>query len=173
MVILAVDSTARPFECDIGEKPNILAGYREFNPRAPRTTGMERRASPAKPRAGAGASGVAAAVRGVAQAAGYAACGTTRSRRNGARRGPRGCLYFLNTNKDQRRKFMSEHVYKQIELTGSSTKSIEDAVSTAIAKASKTLRNLHWFEVIETRGQIEDDKVAYWQVTIKVGLRIE
>jgi flavin-binding protein dodecin len=73
-----------------------------------------------------------------------------------------GCLYFLNTNEDQRRKFMSEHVYKQIELTGSSKKSIDDAVSTAIAKASKTLRNLHWFEVIETRGQIEDDKVAYW-----------
>jgi flavin-binding protein dodecin len=68
---------------------------------------------------------------------------------------------------------MSEHVYKQIELTGSSTKSIEDAVSTAIAKASKTLRKLHWFEITETRGQIENDKVAYWQVTIKVGLRIE
>jgi dodecin len=83
------------------------------------------------------------------------------------------CLYFLNTNEDQRRKLMSEHVYKQIELTGSSTKSIDDAISTAIAKAAKTLRNLHWFEVVETRGQIEDDKVAYWQVTIKVGLRID
>jgi hypothetical protein len=84
-----------------------------------------------------------------------------------------GCLYFLDTNEDQRRKFMSEHVYKQIELTGSSTVSSDDAVKTAIAKASKTLRNLHWFEVTETRGQIEDDKVTYWQVTIKVGLRIE
>ena len=68
---------------------------------------------------------------------------------------------------------MSDHVYKQIELTGSSALSSDDAVSTAIAKASKTLRNLHWFEVTETRGQIVDDKVAYWQVTIKVGLRIE
>jgi flavin-binding protein dodecin len=68
---------------------------------------------------------------------------------------------------------MSEHVYKQIELTGSSTVSSDDAVKTAIAKASKTLRNLHWFEVTETRGQIADDKVTYWQVTIKVGLRIE
>jgi flavin-binding protein dodecin len=68
---------------------------------------------------------------------------------------------------------MSDHVYKQIELTGSSTTSIEDAVKTAIEKASKTLRNLHWFEIIETRGQIEDNKVAYWQVTIKAGLRIE
>lgn len=68
---------------------------------------------------------------------------------------------------------MSDHVYKQIELTGSSTTSIEDAVKTAIEKASKTLRNLHWFEIIETRGQIENNKVAYWQVTIKAGLRIE
>jgi flavin-binding protein dodecin len=68
---------------------------------------------------------------------------------------------------------MSDHVYKQIELTGSSTTSIDDAVRTAIEKASKTLRNLHWFQVTETRGQIEDNKVAYWQVTIKVGLRIE
>ncbi|WP_233801829.1 dodecin [Paraburkholderia sp. HP33-1] len=68
---------------------------------------------------------------------------------------------------------MSDHVYKKIELTGSSPKSIDDAITTAIAKASKTLRNLHWFEVTETRGQIEDGKVAYWQVTLKVGLRIE
>jgi flavin-binding protein dodecin len=83
------------------------------------------------------------------------------------------CHDFLHANEDQRRKFMSEHVYKQIELTGSSARSIDDAVSTAIAKASKTLRNLHWFEVTETRGQIENDKVAFWQVTIKVGLRID
>jgi flavin-binding protein dodecin len=69
--------------------------------------------------------------------------------------------------------FMSEHVYKKIELTGSSKKSIDDAITTAIAKASETLRNLHWFEVTETRGQIENGKVAYWQVTLKVGLRIE
>ncbi|MBB5418542.1 flavin-binding protein dodecin [Paraburkholderia sp. Clong3] len=68
---------------------------------------------------------------------------------------------------------MSEHVYKKIELTGSSKKSIDDAITTAIAKASETLRNLHWFEVTETRGQIENGKVAYWQVTLKVGLRIE
>ncbi|MCC8405453.1 dodecin family protein [Paraburkholderia sp. MMS20-SJTN17] len=68
---------------------------------------------------------------------------------------------------------MSDHVYKKIELTGSSPTSIDDAITTAIAKASKTLRNLHWFEVTETRGQIEDGKVAYWQVTLKVGLRIE
>lgn len=68
---------------------------------------------------------------------------------------------------------MSDHVYKQIELTGSSTESSDDAVRCAISRAAKTLRNLHWFEVIETRGQIENDQVVRWQVTIKVGLRIE
>ena len=69
--------------------------------------------------------------------------------------------------------FMSDHVYKHIELTGSSTSSIEDAVQTAIARASKTIRNMHWFNVIETRGHIEDGKVAHWQVTIKVGFTLE
>jgi flavin-binding protein dodecin len=68
---------------------------------------------------------------------------------------------------------MSEHVYKQIELTGSSTQSIQHAIENAIGKASKTLRNLHWFEVTETRGNIEDGKVVHWQVSLKVGLRIE
>ena len=68
---------------------------------------------------------------------------------------------------------MSNHVYKRIELTGSSTKNIEDAVSTAIAKASKSVRNIDWFEVIETRGHVENGKVAHWQVTIKVGFTLE
>lgn len=68
---------------------------------------------------------------------------------------------------------MTEHVYKQIELTGSSRKSIEDAVQTAIAKAAKTLRNMHWFEVIETRGYIDGAAVQYWQVTVKVGFTLE
>ena len=68
---------------------------------------------------------------------------------------------------------MSSHVYKQIELTGSSTTSIEDAVGTAIAKAAQTVRNMHWFEVVETRGHIENDKIAHWQVTIKVGFTLE
>ena len=68
---------------------------------------------------------------------------------------------------------MPDHVYKQLELVGSSTKSIEDAVSSAIAKAAQTLRNIHWFHVIETRGHVENDKVAHWQVTIKVGFRLE
>lgn len=68
---------------------------------------------------------------------------------------------------------MSNHVYKQIELTGSSSKSIDDAVRTAIEKASKTLRHMNWFEITETRGHIEDGKVAHWQVTLKVGIRLE
>lgn len=68
---------------------------------------------------------------------------------------------------------MSEHVYKQVELTGSSKTSIEDAVQNAITKASATLRNLNWFQVTETRGYIENGKVAYWQVSLKLGFRLE
>lgn len=68
---------------------------------------------------------------------------------------------------------MSNHVYKMLELTGSSETSIEDAVTTAIAKAAETVRNLQWFEVCETRGHIRDGKVAYWQVTLKVGFTLE
>ena len=68
---------------------------------------------------------------------------------------------------------MKEHVYKSIELTGSSTTSIEDAVSMAIVKAAKTMRNIHWFEVLETRGFVEYGKVAHWQVTIKLGFTLE
>ena len=68
---------------------------------------------------------------------------------------------------------MPEHVYKKIELTGSSQTSVEDAIHSAIAKASKTLRNLRWFEVMETRGHIENGKIVYWQVTIKVGFTLE
>ena len=68
---------------------------------------------------------------------------------------------------------MSNHVYKHIELTGSSSKSSDDAVRTAIAKAGKTVRNMHWFQVTETRGHIMEGKVAHWQVTIKVGFTLE
>jgi len=68
---------------------------------------------------------------------------------------------------------MSEHVYKITELTGSSPKSIEDAVTQAVSRASKTLRNLRWFEVSETRGHIENGKVAHWQVTIRIGFTLE
>lgn len=68
---------------------------------------------------------------------------------------------------------MSNHVYKSIELTGSSTTSIEDAVSTAIDRASETVRNISWFEVVETRGHVREGKVAYWQVTVKVGFTLD
>jgi dodecin len=68
---------------------------------------------------------------------------------------------------------MSEHVYKQVELTGSSKVGIEDAVGNAIAKAHETVRNIQWFEVTETRGHVVDGKVAHWQVSIKIGFTLE
>ena len=68
---------------------------------------------------------------------------------------------------------MSEHVYMTIELVGSSTRGMEDAVQRAIAKAAETVRNLRWFEVVDTRGHIEGGKVAHWQVTLKVGFTLE
>lgn len=68
---------------------------------------------------------------------------------------------------------MSDHVYKQVRLTGSSTQSSDDAVRRAIAKASKTLKNLRWFEVVETRGHIDNGQVQHWQVTIDVGFTLE
>lgn len=68
---------------------------------------------------------------------------------------------------------MSDHVYKILELTGSSTTGVEDAVSKAIAKAHETVRNLQWFEVVGTRGHIQDGKVAHWQVTVKVGFTLD
>ena len=68
---------------------------------------------------------------------------------------------------------MSDHVYKLVELTGSSKTNIEDAIQNAIVKASQTVRHMHWFQVIDTRGTIDNGKVEYWQVTIKVGFRLE
>ncbi len=68
---------------------------------------------------------------------------------------------------------MKDHVYKLIELTGTSTTSVEDAVDGAIKRANKTVKNLRWFEVIETRGSIEKGKIQHWQVTIKVGFAVE
>lgn len=68
---------------------------------------------------------------------------------------------------------MSEHVYKTLELTGSSKTSIEEAVARAIEKASKTVRNIQWFQVIDTRGHVEEGKVAWWQVTIKAGFTLD
>ncbi len=68
---------------------------------------------------------------------------------------------------------MPNHTYKLIELVGSSTIGTDDAIRNAIAKASLTVKHINWFEVVETRGQIVDGKVAHYQVTIKVGFRIE
>lgn len=68
---------------------------------------------------------------------------------------------------------MSDHVYKTLELVGSSHKGIEDAVQNALARASKTVRHMRWFEVTETRGHIEDNKINHWQVTVKVGFTLE
>ena len=68
---------------------------------------------------------------------------------------------------------MTGHVYKSLELTGSSPKGIEDAVSCAVAKAAKTVHDIKWFEVTNIRGQIEKDKVAHWQVTMKLGFTLE
>jgi len=68
---------------------------------------------------------------------------------------------------------MPNHVYKSIELTGSSTTTIEDAIRTAIDKAAKTIRNMRWFEVVETRGYMEEGKIAYWQATVKISFTVE
>jgi dodecin len=68
---------------------------------------------------------------------------------------------------------MSDHVYKILELTGSSSASMEDAVKNAVAKAAQTVRNMRWFQVTETRGHIDNNQVAHWQVTIKIGFTLE
>ena len=66
-----------------------------------------------------------------------------------------------------------DHIYKILELVGSSEKSIEDAIQNAITRASKTIREMKWFEVLETRGHIEGGKVAHYQVTLRVGFTLE
>ena len=68
---------------------------------------------------------------------------------------------------------MSDHVYKSIEVTGSSTAGVKEAIDRAVAKASETVRNLDWFEVLDIRGHLEDGKVAHYQVTLKIGFRLE
>jgi flavin-binding protein dodecin len=68
---------------------------------------------------------------------------------------------------------MSEHVYKVVELVGSSAKSIEDAVDTAVGRADETLRNLRWFEVVQIRGHVDDGRVRHYQVVLKAGFTLE
>jgi flavin-binding protein dodecin len=68
---------------------------------------------------------------------------------------------------------MSDHVYKHVELVGSSQNSIEEAIQTAVKKASQSIRNMRWFEMTDLRGHIDNGMVAHWQVTIKVGFTLE
>lgn len=68
---------------------------------------------------------------------------------------------------------MQDHVYKIVELVGSSEKSVEDAINTGIGRASQTLRNLRWFEVSNVRGEIRDGKVAHYQVSLRIGFTLE
>ena len=68
---------------------------------------------------------------------------------------------------------MSDHIYKKIELVGSSPKGFDEAVRNALTRAEKTVRNMRWFEVTETRGYIEKGKVDHWQVTLKVGFTLD
>ena len=68
---------------------------------------------------------------------------------------------------------MSAHVYKKVEIVGSSPNSLQEAIENGVAKAAETLHNLRWFEVVETRGQLDDGQIAHWQVTLKIGFTID
>lgn len=68
---------------------------------------------------------------------------------------------------------MKDHIYKKVEIVGTSTTNIEDAVQSALTKASASLNHLRWFEIVETRGDISEAKVAHWQVTLKIGFTLE
>jgi dodecin len=80
-------------------------------------------------------------------------------------------LFSINFSDHNTR--MANHIYKKIELVGSSPKGFEEAVTNALARAQKTLRNMRWFEVAETRGYIENGTVSHWQVTLKIGFTLE
>ncbi|MGZ8096208.1 MAG: dodecin [Methylosarcina sp.] len=67
---------------------------------------------------------------------------------------------------------MSDHIYKIIELTGSSSAGLQQAIENAVERAAQTIQNMRWFEVVETRGHIENGKVNHWQVTIKIGFSL-
>ena len=68
---------------------------------------------------------------------------------------------------------MTDHVYKLVELAGTSPESVTDAIQNAITRASATIRNIRWFEVIQVRGDVSDGKVAHYQVTLKVGFTLD
>jgi dodecin len=80
---------------------------------------------------------------------------------------------FVRRTRPPHDSLMSDHVYKKIELVGSSPDSVEKAVKNALARANKTIRNMRWFEVKETRGYIEDGKINHWQVTLDVGFTLD
>ncbi len=68
---------------------------------------------------------------------------------------------------------MSDHIYKSVELTGTSPDSIQKAIENAIARAGDTIRNIRWFEISQVRGQVTDGKIAHWQVTMKLGFTLD
>jgi dodecin len=80
---------------------------------------------------------------------------------------------LFSTTASPKSEFMSEHIYKKLELVGSSPNGFEQAVKNALVRAEKTIRNMRWFEVTETRGHIENGKIDHWQVTLKVGFTLE
>ena len=68
---------------------------------------------------------------------------------------------------------MSDHIYKKVELVGSSSEGMQQAIENAVAKANESIRNMRWFEVVETRGQISEGAIAHWQVTVKIGFTLD
>lgn len=68
---------------------------------------------------------------------------------------------------------MSDHIYKYIEIVGTSEVGSDEAIKNAIAKAARTVKHMHWFQVTETRGYIDDNEIKHWQVTVKIGFRLE
>jgi flavin-binding protein dodecin len=85
----------------------------------------------------------------------------------------RGTRVYAGLLQPLREALMSDHVYKLVDIVGTSSTSSDDAIRNAIATAAKTLRRIDWFEVVETRGHVADGKVAHFQVTLKVGFRLE
>jgi dodecin len=82
-------------------------------------------------------------------------------------------LFVVSITSSGNNECMSDHVYKKIEIVGSSPDGVEDAIKNALARAEKTIRNMRWFEVTETRGDVVNGKVDHWQVTLKIGFTLE
>ena len=82
-------------------------------------------------------------------------------------------LFVVSITPSANNAHMPDHTYKKIELVGSSANGFEEAVKNALARAEKTVRNMRWFEVAETRGYIENGKISHWQVTLKIGFTLE